>query len=664
MTRKRLLPDADVRRLSERLTALQDDVDQLRRSQRSTQLGNSSLEGTAITIRDSSGVPRGTVGMHSNGAPGVQLTNNPPPARPNTPSLDPIIAGVAVNWNGELTDGPVDRNKFSHLAVYLSGAGPEFIHGPSNLVGTMTRPGRLVVAPLGTGPHWARFVAYNTDTPQEASEPSLTGGPATPLQVVADEVLDGIITETKLAAEAVTKAKIAAEAVDGTKIEPDSIQSPHIVAGGIEAVNLAAGSVQTDKLAAGSVVADKIAALSITGDKIAANEIDGGHIRAGAVDAEKLAANLVIAGTPGGNRVEIDGANGIEQWLGGSRTLWIPPDGLSEFVGGITTGTGEQFIRIDPADVATSYPRILMQDDVSTRRVAMYYSGDTLFFSRETLAAGVGALRGGQLYMAGAETALAHFDNSTGTMRSQILLSASQSRVDARTTSGAVASELILSSTSDSFLTAANTLVLEAGTDIYLETGEGSALRLFSDGGAELIADGALKAFVIPHPTDDDRWLVHGCTESPAAGVEYWGEATITGGQVEVPLPTYFEALTRPNRHVFVTPVAPDDPAEWARPVRPRPPVQSHEDENRVLTNHRKRKDRKAPKTPSIPSVAATTPRGGSFTILSDAPDGTRVSWLVKAERDLDFEVEPLRTDVTVSGNGPYRWTRPNGDAA
>lgn len=128
-----------------------------------------------------------------------------------------------------------------------------------------------------------------------------------------------------------------------------------------------------------------------------------------------------------------------------------------------------------------------------------------------------------------------------------------------------------------------------------------------------------VKTFVIDHPNDPDRWLVHATTESPHNGVEYWGTVELDeDGLVEVALPDYFEQLTRAEgRAVFLS-------------------------------------------TVDIPdSVAATYPKEGQFTI-SGTP-GRRVNWLVKAVRvDVpELDAEPLRADVVVNGDGPYRYLTP-----
>jgi hypothetical protein len=149
----------------------------------------------------------------------------------------------------------------------------------------------------------------------------------------------------------------------------------------------------------------------------------------------------------------------------------------------------------------------------------------------------------------------------------------------------------------------------------FVENQSGARVKLGDDGGA-------YKNFVIPHPLDDARWLVHGCTESPhGGGVEYWGETVVNGGLAQVELPAYFEALTeQDDRQVQVTPII-DGPLR-------------------------------------VPVLAAATPiRNGRFTVHAPhAPDGSRVAWLVKAvRRGTPMDVEPLRHDVEVAGFGPYR---------
>lgn len=184
----------------------------------------------------------------------------------------------------------------------------------------------------------------------------------------------------------------------------------------------------------------------------------------------------------------------------------------------------------------------------------------------------------------------------------------------------------------------------------------GSNVIRFADNGTNTyVGDGAggLKTFVIDHPTDPDRWLVHGCTEAPEAAVEYRGVAEIVDGAAVVTLPDYFEAATRPDgRTVHVTMMLPDDPLDTALPAPPLPA-------DRVFLR-RPAPPQIIPERALLHPVAASAPRDGRFRIASPAPDGTRVAWLVKAVRAdvAELDAEPLRADVHVAGDGPYRYIR------
>jgi hypothetical protein len=126
-----------------------------------------------------------------------------------------------------------------------------------------------------------------------------------------------------------------------------------------------------------------------------------------------------------------------------------------------------------------------------------------------------------------------------------------------------------------------------------------------------------IKSFIIPHPDDRDRYLIHGCTESPHNGVEYWGTVQLDEyGHADVQLPSYFESLTaRDGRAVLLT----------------------------GLGDH-------------ILPPSASYPEDGRF-VVHGIP-GQTVSWLVKAiRRDVPpVFVEPRRDEVTVRGDGPYRY--------
>ncbi|TMS00196.1 fibronectin type III domain-containing protein [Nonomuraea basaltis] len=150
--------------------------------------------------------------------------------------------------------------------------------------------------------------------------------------------------------------------------------------------------------------------------------------------------------------------------------------------------------------------------------------------------------------------------------------------------------------------------------NIFLNAPNGN-VRVVSSTGFEV--NGVTKNFIIDHPAEGDRYLIHGCTESPHNGVEYWGTATLDDlGVAEVELPRYFEALTAyEGRAVLLTGIG----------------------EHLLL-------------------ASATYPKDGRFCVHGVA--GQRVAWLVKAIRkDVPpVLVEPRRDEVIVRGDGPYRY--------
>src|SRR5690606_39112267 len=72
------------------------------------------------------------------------------------------------------------------------------------------------------------------------------------------------------------------------------------------------------------------------------------------------------------------------------------------------------------------------------------------------------------------------------------------------------------------------------------------------------------KNLVMAHPTRPGMELLHGATESPVSGVEYWGSGELDeGGRAAVELPEYFEGLAKPEgRAVLVT--AKGGPVDWS----------------------------------------------------------------------------------------------------
>jgi hypothetical protein len=125
------------------------------------------------------------------------------------------------------------------------------------------------------------------------------------------------------------------------------------------------------------------------------------------------------------------------------------------------------------------------------------------------------------------------------------------------------------------------------------------------------------KTFVIDHPTKQDHYLVHACVEGPEAGVYYRGQATIRERSVTVSLPDYVDRLAT-NFTVHLTPITGQDIDEWIH-------------------------------------VKTTDVFQNRFTIYASAP--CEVHWMVfGTRRDVPLAVEVKKEQMTVRGDGPYKW--------
>ena len=123
------------------------------------------------------------------------------------------------------------------------------------------------------------------------------------------------------------------------------------------------------------------------------------------------------------------------------------------------------------------------------------------------------------------------------------------------------------------------------------------------------------KTFIIDHPTDPTRYLVHGCIEGPEIGVYYRGQATIKEGATStlIQLPSYV-AVFATEFTVQITPI-----------YEPGKPIHIY---------------------------ASTKILHGTFEVYG--PHGS-FYWHVNGSRR-SLVTEPLKSEVTVRGDGPYKY--------
>jgi photosystem II stability/assembly factor-like uncharacterized protein len=124
----------------------------------------------------------------------------------------------------------------------------------------------------------------------------------------------------------------------------------------------------------------------------------------------------------------------------------------------------------------------------------------------------------------------------------------------------------------------------------------------------------SVKSFVIEHPDDSEKYLVHGCLEGPEAGVYYRGRGEIINDEfVEIKLPDYVKNLAT-ELTVQITPIY----------------------EGKKITT----------------ILSATEIVDNVFRVYGD---NCKFHWTVFGQRSA-ISVEVSKDAVVIKGDGPYKW--------
>ncbi|GGW95323.1 hypothetical protein [Streptomyces noursei] len=200
-----------------RFAVLLADYDRrLQALERSTQAAHTSIEGGAMDIYDAAGNLKGSVGVQPDGGVALVPVNTAPPPTPMPPTIDPVLAGLVVGWDGQWDDSYDTPTDFSLMQVHL-GASEDFTPDATTLTATITARlgGTVTVAIEGYDPVWVRLVAQNTASIPGPPSAAIQG---TPRQAVPKDLIDGIIDETKLAEQAVSQAKVKLGAIGADQL--------------------------------------------------------------------------------------------------------------------------------------------------------------------------------------------------------------------------------------------------------------------------------------------------------------------------------------------------------------------------------------------------------------------------------------------------------------
>ena len=129
--------------------------------------------------------------------------------------------------------------------------------------------------------------------------------------------------------------------------------------------------------------------------------------------------------------------------------------------------------------------------------------------------------------------------------------------------------------------------------------------------------NGGAKTFVIQHPLEHDKYLVHACLEGPEVGVYYRGSGEILENKdkVQIQVPNYVDVLAK-NVTAYVTPVFNDE-------------------------NYKSNRN-----------LGVGEFSNNKFTVYGKPG---KFNWVLYGERN-NINTEPNKSDVELKGHGPYKW--------
>jgi hypothetical protein len=326
--------------LNRELANLSARLTQVEQNQRTSQLGNSSIENGSLTFNDATGTPQVVLGLQPDGSFAHASVTSQVPVAPDTPVASPGVLSALVTWDGLMSDGSAPLADFAGVQVHastVSGYAPD----ATTLQGGMPGQGSFGVGGLTAGTtYYAVLVAYNNagNTSQPSAQAAVTP------QSVPQNIPPGAISGLQIATGAITSAQLAANAgVLGSQIANQTITGANIAANSVSANMLTAGIVIGGVIDGTVVNAPIVNGGVINGVQINATNIVGGTISGSTFTGSwgslnnngfflysptAATGNLVFAATPGsgtdpyGNAyqpgVNIQGTDG-QQYVAGTR---------------------------------------------------------------------------------------------------------------------------------------------------------------------------------------------------------------------------------------------------------------------------------------------------------------------------------------------------------
>ncbi len=230
-----------------------------------------------------------------------------------------LEAIAADKIDGLITDSQLEEIAATKIAGTLSAAQIGAIDLASQVTGQLSNAniaaiaatkisGQLSTAQIGDIDLASQVTGQLSNTNIAAIAATKISGSITNAQLddIATTKLQGTITGTQIANNAITSAKISANSITSNAIAAGTIVAGDIASNAITTAKLSASAITSDKIAAGTIVAGDIASNAITTAKLATGAITSGKIAAGTITADDIASNAITAVKISANAITSD----------------------------------------------------------------------------------------------------------------------------------------------------------------------------------------------------------------------------------------------------------------------------------------------------------------------------------------------------------------------
>ena len=248
---------------------------------------NASTQGNYVVREDLASASAVTIGAANASNPrydlvGIQLRDPSAGGAAGRDSVFSVVAGTAASS----PSAPAVPDSFLLLATVLVGAGVVSIVN-ANVVDGRVASG-LANQVVGTS-----AIVDGAVTNVKLANNSVDNDKIAASSVDSAQYVDGSIDTAHLSAGAVTNVKLANNSVDNDKIAASSVDSAQYVDGSIDAEHLSSGSVTNTKIGTNAVSEEKIGALAVSTRTLASSSVTDAKVGAPSTTSFVIGAQTV-----------------------------------------------------------------------------------------------------------------------------------------------------------------------------------------------------------------------------------------------------------------------------------------------------------------------------------------------------------------------------------